>query len=138
MDVTSSTSNGASQAKTTAAAAKTASSFAASLNADAFLTMLVTQLKNQDPTKPMDSTEYVSQLATLSQVEQGTKTNQKLDDILSSSFLSQADQIIGRTVTSSDGTITGQVKSVMITSDGAMAKLMDGRTLLLSEGITVS
>ena len=119
-------------------AAKAATGFAASLNADTFLTLLVTQLKNQDPTKPMDSTEYIGQIATLSQVEQGAKTNQKLDDILSSSFLSQADQIIGRTVTSSDGIVTGQVKSVMITSEGAVAKLMDGRSLLLSEGITVS
>lgn len=138
MDVSSSTSNGTSQARTTAGAAKAATGFAASLNADTFLTLLVTQLKNQDPTKPMDSTEYIGQIAILSQVEQGAKTNQKLDDILSSSFLSQADQIIGRTVTSSDGIVTGQVKSVMITSEGAVAKLMDGRSLLLSEGITVS
>ena len=137
MDVTSSTSNSGSQARTTAGAVK-ATGFAASLNADTFLTLLVTQLKHQDPTKPMDSTEYISQIATLSQVEQGAKTNQKLDDILSSSFLAQADQIIGRTVTSADGTVTGQVKSVMITSEGAQANLMDGRSLLLSEGITVS
>lgn len=138
MDVTSSTAATASQTTSTASAAKAGTGFAASLNADAFLTLLVTQLKNQDPTKPMDSTEYVSQLATLSQVEQTATTNKKLDEILSSSFLSQADEIIGRTVTSSDGTITGQVKSVVITSEGAVAKLMDGRSLLMSEGISIS
>ena len=79
MDVTSTTTATASQPTSTASAAKAATGFAASLNADTFLKLLVAQLKNQDPTKPMDSTEYVSQIATLSQVEQGAKTNQKLD-----------------------------------------------------------
>ncbi|KQP61625.1 flagellar basal body rod modification protein [Methylobacterium sp. Leaf399] len=142
MDVTSATSaqpaTSTATAAKTGAAAKTASGFAASLNADTFLTLLVTQLKNQDPTKPMDSTEYIGQIATLSQVEQTAATNKKLDDLLASSFLSQADQIIGRTVTSADGTVSGQVNSVVVTSEGALAKFTDGRSLLLSEGITVS
>ncbi len=81
----------------TAAAAKAGSSFAASMNSDTFLTLLMAQLKNQDPTKPMDSTAYVGQLATFSQVEQATKTNTKLDSLLASSFLDQADTVIGRT-----------------------------------------
>ena len=133
MDVPSTTTG-----STAAAATKAASSVASNLNADAFLTLFMTQLKNQDPTKPMDSTEYVSQLATLSQVEQATKTNQKLDSLLSSSFLDQADAIIGRTVTSSDGLVSGIVQSVKIASDGALARLTDGRDLLLASGISVS
>ena len=136
MDVSSSTAASA-QASTTATAVKSATGVAASMNADTFLTLLMAQLKNQDPTKPMDSTAYVGQLATLSQVEQATQTNKKLDSLLSQSFLSQADQIIGRTVTSSDGTVSGVVKSVMITSEGALARLADGRDLLLAEGISV-
>jgi flagellar basal-body rod modification protein FlgD len=95
-------------------------------------------LQNQDPTKPMDSTEYVGQLATFSQVEQATKTNQKLDSLLSASFLDQADAIIGRTITSSDGTISGVVASVRVTSDGANAKLADGREMLIAPGISIS
>ncbi|KQP29914.1 flagellar basal body rod modification protein [Methylobacterium sp. Leaf104] len=138
MSVASVTSTATSQTATTAAAAKTATGIAASMNADTFLTLLMTQLKNQDPTKPMDSTAYVSELATFSQVEQATKTNSKLDSLLSSSFLSQADQIIGRTVTSADGTTTGQVQSVKITSDGALARLTSGQDVLLTEGISLS
>ncbi|MDR7040031.1 flagellar basal-body rod modification protein FlgD [Methylobacterium sp. BE186] len=123
---------------TTAAAAKAAGTVASKLNADAFLTLFMTQLKNQDPTKPMDSTEYVGQLATLSQVEQATKTNQKLDSLLASSFLDQAEAIIGRTVTSADGAVSGTVRSVRITGDGALARLADGREMLLASGIVVS
>lgn len=137
MDVTSTTTATAG-ATTTAAAAQATSSVAAKLNAETFLTLFMEQLKNQDPTKPMDSTEYVSQLATLSQVEQATQTNKKLDSLLSSSFLDQADAIIGRTVTSADGSISGVVTSVKVTGDGAVATLKDGRSVPLQSGISVS
>lgn len=136
--VTGTASAATSQTATTAAATKTATGIASSMNADTFLTLLMTQLKNQDPTKPMDSTAYVSELATFSQVEQATKTNTKLDSLLSSSFLSQADQIIGRTITSSDGTVTGEVQSVKITSEGALARLTNGQDVLLAQGISLS
>ncbi|GAB6842475.1 flagellar basal-body rod modification protein FlgD [Methylorubrum rhodinum] len=136
MSVVSSTTAGT--GVTTAAAAKAATSVASKMNADTFLTLLMAQLQNQDPTKPMDSTEYVGQLATFSQVEQATKTNQKLDSLLSASFLDQADAIIGRTITSADGAVSGVVESVRVTSDGAVAKLKDGREMLLASGISIS
>lgn len=105
---------------------------------DNFLRLLLTQMKNQDPTDPMKSTEYMAQLATFSQVEQAVKSNEKLDALLSSFALSQADSVIGRTVTSADGTISGQVSSVKITSHGPLATLTNGRELLLGQGIVVS
>lgn len=43
------------------------------LGRDDFLTLLVTQLKNQDPLKPMDSTSFVAELAQFSQLEQSSK-----------------------------------------------------------------
>jgi flagellar basal-body rod modification protein FlgD len=135
MDVSS---TGTTTGSTTAAAAKAATSVASKMNADTFLTLLMAQLQNQDPTKPMDSTEYVGQLATFSQVEQATKTNQKLDSLLTSSFLNQADAIIGRSLTSADGLTSGTVQSVRVTGDGVMAKLTDGREMLLASGISIS
>ncbi|HEY8192053.1 MAG TPA: flagellar hook capping FlgD N-terminal domain-containing protein, partial [Alphaproteobacteria bacterium] len=47
-----------------------------------FLTLLTTQLQNQDPLNPMDSSEFTNQLVQFSQVEQAINTNQKLDNIL--------------------------------------------------------
>ncbi|MCG7392025.1 flagellar hook assembly protein FlgD [Microvirga sp. ACRRW] len=105
---------------------------------DNFLRLLLTQMKNQDPTDPMKSTEYMAQLATFSQVEQAVKSNEKLDALLSSFALSQADSVIGRTVTSADGTVSGQVTSVKITSQGPWATLSNGTELLLGQGIVVS
>lgn len=46
---------------------------------ETFLTLLTTQMRNQDPLKPIDSTEFVAQLAHFSSVEQQVRTNQKLD-----------------------------------------------------------
>jgi flagellar basal-body rod modification protein FlgD len=66
-------------------AGKTQSKAAISADFDTFLKMMTTQLKNQDPTKPIDSADYAVQLATFSGVEQQTKTNQLLEG-LSSQF----------------------------------------------------
>jgi len=47
-----------------------------------FLTLLTTQLQNQDPLSPMDSTEFTNQLVQFTQVEQQINSNQKLDSLL--------------------------------------------------------
>jgi len=47
-----------------------------------FLTLLTTQLQNQDPLSPMDSTEFTNQLVQFAQVEQQINQNQKLDDLV--------------------------------------------------------
>jgi flagellar basal-body rod modification protein FlgD len=47
-----------------------------------FLKLLTTQMQNQDPLKPMDSTEFVSQLASFSSVEQQVRSNDRLQSIL--------------------------------------------------------
>jgi flagellar basal-body rod modification protein FlgD len=114
------------------------SATAPTLGYDNFLKLLLTQMKNQDPTEPMKSTEYMAQLATFSQVEQAVKTNTKLDSLLSASALTQADSVIGRTVTSADGLVSGKVQSVRITSEGALAKLANNTELLLGPGIVIS
>lgn len=49
---------------------------------ETFLTLLTTQLRNQDPLKPMESTEFVAQLASFSSVEQQIRTNDQLAKML--------------------------------------------------------
>jgi len=115
----------------------TADQTKASLNYDSFLKLLVAQMKNQDPTEPMDSTQQIAQLATFSQVEQTIKTNTNLESLLQRTSLSEANAVIGKTVTSEDGKTTGVVKEVTLYSDGIVATLDTGKTLVIGPGVKI-
>jgi len=117
--------------------APTTSTSKTAVDYQSFLKLLIAEMKNQDPTKPMDSTQYVAQLATFSQVEQSVQTNTKLDQIMSSSALSQADAIIGRNITSADGKTSGTVASVTLSSSGLIAVLQDGTQVPVGAGVSI-
>ncbi|TKT77503.1 flagellar hook assembly protein FlgD [Aquamicrobium sp. LC103] len=102
-----------------------------------FLRLLVAQMKNQDPTSPMESTDYVAQLATFSQVEQSVQMNNRLEQILQASTFSQAGDLIGREIESADGKIKGKVESVRLFSDGIMAILDNGEQLPVWAGVII-
>ncbi len=109
----------------------------ASLNYDSFLKLLVAQMKNQDPTDPMSSSEQIAQLATFSQVEQTIKTNTNLESLLQRTSLSEANSAIGKTVTSADGKTTGVVTEVTLYSDGIIATLDTGKTMIIGPGVKI-
>ncbi len=68
--------------KAAAAADEGSATAAAASDFDTYLTLLTTQLRNQDPLNPTDSTEFVAQLASFSGVEQQIRTNDQLEAIL--------------------------------------------------------
>lgn len=102
-----------------------------------FLRLLVAQMKNQDPTNPMDSTQYVAQLASFSNVEQSVQINAKLDQMLQGSALSQAGSLLGQEVTSADGTVTGVVAEVRLTASGLVAVLQGGGEISMQPGVVI-
>ena len=103
-----------------------------------FLHLMTEQMKNQDPTEPMDSAQQMAQLATFSQVEQTIKTNKNLESLLQRTSLQEANSVIGRTVTSEDGKITGVVEEVTLYNDGIVAKLDSGEKLVIGPGVKIS
>jgi flagellar basal-body rod modification protein FlgD len=103
-----------------------------------FLKLLVTEMKNQDPTKPMESTEYVAQLANFSNVEQNVRTNAKLDQIMQISVVSQAGSLVGKTLTNADGTVTGKIEQIRIFDDGLVAVLEGGEEVAVGSGVSIS
>ena len=93
------------QAKTTdnslAAASKAVSGSGSALGKDAFLQLLVTQLKNQNPLDPQDNTAFVAQLAQFSSLEGITTLNDSVNAIsgnFQSSQALQASSLVGRSV----------------------------------------
>lgn len=69
-------------------------------NFDTFLTLLTSQLKNQDPLSPMDSTQFTQQLVQMTGVEQQLLTNDLLEKLVSNtgSGISTAVSLIGKEV----------------------------------------
>ena len=79
------------------------------LGKDDFLKLLVSQLQNQDPLNPMESTEFTAQLAQFSSLEQLTNMNKSLDYLLlyqTSINNAQAVGFIGKTVKASGNSIS--------------------------------
>ncbi len=71
---------------------------------DEFLQLLMAQLKNQDPTAPVDSTQMLTQQAQFSSLEQMQNLNTNFVAMMAMQNVSQATNLIGRTVT---GTVAG-------------------------------
>ncbi|MET4386176.1 flagellar basal-body rod modification protein FlgD [Bradyrhizobium sp. F1.4.3] len=138
MNVTSATDTTSTTSSTTGSTSTTSSN---TVDYNTFLQLLIAEMKNQDPTNPMDTSQYMSQFAQLSTVEQATLTNSKLDSLLSSQALTQADGLIGRNVSFTDSTgaaFTGKIASVSINSDGSVATLEDGTKVAVGPGLTLS
>lgn len=71
-------------------------------NMNDFLKLLMTQLRNQDPTTPMDTTQFTAQLVQFASVEQQVNINtgvQSLIQLAQSNNVLQASSLIGKTVT---------------------------------------
>jgi flagellar basal-body rod modification protein FlgD len=75
-------------------------------NFDTFLTLLTTQLQNQDPLSPMDSNQFTQQLVMFSQVEQQINTNDNLQSLIALNLSQNANSAvnyIGRSVVMTNG-----------------------------------
>lgn len=94
---------GGSASSTAAAASSAGQNALASLsgNFQDFLGMLMTQLQNQDPTAPLDTNQFTSELVQFSGVEQQINTNASLTQLISltqSGEMLQSSAMVGRTV----------------------------------------
>ncbi|MER0238902.1 flagellar hook assembly protein FlgD [Fulvimarina sp. MAC8] len=126
------------QAQTMSAQSGITKGGASEMDYDAFLQLLVAQMKNQDPLNPAASTEYVAQFATFANVEQAIQTNNRLESMMTVSALTQADALIGRTIMSADGTTSGTVASIRSVDGGIQATTSSGDTIMLGNGVSVA
>ena len=78
------------------------------LGKDDFLKLLITQLTNQDPTQPMEDTQFISQMAQFSSLEQMTNMNESFNKMAGMITSSQAASTLGKTVDIDLGDTTAQ------------------------------
>ena len=135
--------NGTGGTGSTGSAGSTTGASSTSLGGTDFLTLMLAQLKNQDPTSPVDSNTFLTQLAQLSEVQGITSLNTSfstLSSSLSSSQALQASSLLGHqalvnssTATLAAGaTVTGAVNIPQTTSQ-AVLNISDSSGALVSQ-----
>lgn len=96
------------------------------LDKDAFLNLLVTQLRNQNPLEPMDNTEFISQMAQFSALEQAQNTNKT---IKTDSAYNLIGKLVKATLTDTETNepkqIVGEVTMIRIVDDKVLIKVGD-------------
>jgi len=103
------------------------------LSFQSLLQIIMAQLRYQDPLKPMDNFEFVSQLAQFSQIQQGQTSNDDLAALVSAQSVSQAASLLGRTVDIPAGStvLTGTVTAVSLSGNAPTVtiKTANGQTI---------
>lgn len=117
-------SNSAGQAEQGTSGTTIGNTSADQLSTNEFLDLMLDSLKEQDPLNPSssDPTQYLSELAQMTGVEQETNTAKSTAQTATEQAVSQAVALIGNTVSYTDQntgkSVTGTVSSVQITSSG--------------------
>ena len=98
------------------------------LGKDAFMKLLITQLRYQDPTRPMEDREFIAQMAQFSTLEQMTNMNKEISGLVRSTRSAETFSYLGKQIDSMNP-ITGRRVSGTVTSiryDGDEQMLMVG------------
>lgn len=108
------------------------------LDFQSLLQIILTQLTSQDPLKPMDNFQFVSQLAQFSQLQQAQSLNETVTNLLSAQAATQATSLLGKTV----DLTAGQAGSAAVTSGVVKAvSFSNGQpsvTILTTAGQTIA
>jgi flagellar basal-body rod modification protein FlgD len=106
-----------------------------------FLQMLVAQLKNQDPTAPMDQKDMMNQMSQLSSVEQMTNMSEALQSLTTNATMTQGVALIGKHIdyANEDGSATfdQEVTSVRVAGGVPVLELADGNETALGTVVRV-
>jgi flagellar basal-body rod modification protein FlgD len=106
------------------------------LDFQSLLKIILTQLTYQDPLKPVDNFEFVSQLGQFAQLQQSQTLNDQITNLLAAQAATQATSLLGRTVdlttnASTTGVTSGQVTAVSFSSGQPLITIQtsDGQTI---------
>lgn len=87
------------------------------LGKDDFMKLLLAQMGNQDPLKPMEDKEFIAQLAQFNSLEQMQQVNKSISSLATAQSVTQASGLLGQVVQANgaNGIVTGEVRAVTIT-----------------------
>jgi flagellar basal-body rod modification protein FlgD len=109
-----------------------------------YMTLLVTQLQNQNPLEPMDNSDMASQLAQYSQLQQLESMNSNFSSVLDATQKSYASSLIGKTVSyyaaQADGSVAcfeGVVEEIGIDGGGKVILNVNDIALSLDDILTI-
>jgi flagellar basal-body rod modification protein FlgD len=125
--------NSTTNSATSATSSVSATGDNSSLSSQAFLQLLVAQLKYQDPSKPVDTSAFMQETATLAQVQSSEAASKNSTDMLSAQKAQTASSLVGRTVSYKDaaGNLTsGVVASANISTALPTLKIAGGTTVI--------
>lgn len=115
----------------------------AGLDADTFLKLFTTQIANQDPMSPMETSDFLNQFSQISQVQMMNELQKSFNDfkstlgsLNSSSEQAQASSMLGRTVEfidSNNVAQSGKVEAVSISTSGETNLLVNGTVVPLDK-----
>jgi flagellar basal-body rod modification protein FlgD len=129
----------ASSTSSTASTSSTSSTSSMMLDPQAFLQLLVAQLKYQDPSNPVDTSSFMNQTAMLSQVQTMNSMSSTLSALVSAQQAQAATGLIGKHITYLDDKgmrVDGAVSAANLLSSGATL-VVDGATVPLASVVGV-
>ena len=117
-----------------------------SMKSEDFFRILISELRNQDPFEPTDTSDMVSQVSEIRSIEQSARLTETLDQLAGQQRMNGASELIGKYVqavqTAGDGSQTvheGVVTSVYFTSDGtAVLELDTGEMIRAADVVRVT
>lgn len=103
------------------------------LDMDHFLTLMITELQNQDPLNPMDNAQILQQISQIREIEATSSMQQTLDAVLLGQNLANASGLIDKNVTALTETgdrVQGKVASVSVADNKVQLSIGDKKVPL--------
>ena len=103
------------------------------LDMDHFLTLMITELQNQDPLNPMDNSQILQQISQIREIEATTSMQQTLEAVLLGQNLANASGLINKKVTGltdSGDKVEGAVTSVSVADNKVQLSIGDQKISL--------
>ena len=109
-----------------------------------FLSLLVTQMRNQDPLKPVSDTEFIAQMAQFTSLEQTKEMSSDVQELRQSYALTQGTNLLGKTVkvatseNENEVFTKGIVTGLEVNKDGDVSLILNNKAYALESVIAVN